>query len=132
MTNNVTEVEYLKLPVSIIRTPHIDVAPSLWVDNAPNKMCKIIKEIETLDPTHMLREQKTKSRKVRLEMGTHEERNYALAPTFQPSIMNHQHSSSSQDVGSLHRLENFEEPSQILLGTRKAKHNAQTHQEHLS
>ena len=66
---------------------------------------------------------------MKLGMGTHEEHNYASAPTTQPSTINHQHLPSLQDGESLHRHENFEELLQTLIGNPQTKHNTQTRQE---
>jgi hypothetical protein len=67
--------------------------------------------------------------KMKLGMGAHEEGNYACAPTTQPPTINHQHSPSLQDYGSLHKHENFEELMQTLIENPQTKHNMQTHPE---
>ena len=56
-----------------------------------------------------------------LGMGELEECNYAFAPIVQPSIINHQHLSSLQDGGSLHKHENLKELPQTLTGNSQSQ-----------
>ena len=48
-------------------------------------------------------------------IGKPKEHNYAHTPIVQPSIINHQHSPSLQNGGSLHKHKNFKELVQILI-----------------
>ena len=64
-------------------------------------------DCKTLNPTHIPREQKTASRKDEAWDGS----TCAYCPTI-----NHQHSPSLQDGGSLHKHENFEECPQTIIG----------------
>ena len=50
-----------------------------------------------------------------------------LLPNHQQSIINIH--PSLKDDGSLHKLENFEELLQTLIGNPQTKHNMQTHWE---
>ena len=49
-------------------------------------------------------------------VGELEERNYVRASIVQPLKINHQHSPSLLDGGSLHMHKNFKELLQILVG----------------
>ena len=58
---------------------------------------------------------------MKLGMGTHEERNYGRVPTVQPSTINHQHSPSLQDGGSLHKHKNFKELLHTQIGNSQSQ-----------
>ena len=58
---------------------------------------------------------------MKIEMGAPKERNHVRVPIVQPSTINHQHLPSSQDGGSLHKHETFEELPQTLIGNSQSQ-----------
>ena len=85
------------ITLSHIRTPRVDVTPSLCIDNTPNKMQEITTIIENPKPCSYTKQVKNRCRKMKLKTNALEECNYAHVPTVQPSTINHQHLPSLQD-----------------------------------
>ena len=119
VTNNLIGTKYLESQlVSLIQMPPIDVTPSYALN--PSYMLTMLpiffeksQQIKTL-PIYQA-SKRPKVGKMKFGINAPKEHNYVHMPIVQPSTINHQHSPSLQDGGSLHRHKNFKELVQFLI-----------------